>query len=104
MGFREKRLLQVRMVHGAFVIAWFMFVFVLQVVLKPAVKAVEPVMLGALAVAAFSSVSVRGMMRGKMLGLSAEALGRDAEDAAGVGRGAAANILSVAVTEEVSRF
>ncbi len=104
MGFREKTLLQVRMVHGAFVIAWFMFVFVLQVVLKPAVKAVEPVMLGALALAAFSSVSVRWMMRGKMLGLSAEALRRDPEDRAGLARWRAANILSFAFAETVMLF
>ncbi len=101
MGAREKTLLQVRVIHVAFVITWFMFVIVLQVVLKPSVKAVEPVKLGALALAAFSSVSVGWTIRGKMLALSAEALRRDPEDRAGLGQWRAANVLSFAFAETV---
>jgi len=104
MGAREKTLLEVRVIHVAFVITWFLFVFVLQVVLKPAVKAVEPVMVGALALAAFSSVSVGWTMRGKMLGLSAEALRRDPDDGAGLGQWRAANVLSFAFAETPTLF
>jgi len=104
MGPREKTLQQVRLVHLAFVVTWFLFIFVLQFELKPAVRPIEPIVLGAIVLAAVSSVNVGWTMRRKLLARAAEALQQELQDGADLARWRAANILSFAFAESVMLF
>ena len=104
MGAREKSLQQIRVMHIAFVITWFLFVFILQAELKPPSKFIEPVTVGAFALAALSSVNIGWTMRGKLLASSLEALQREPEDRIALARWRSANVLSFAFAESVTLF
>ena len=104
MGAREKSLQQMRVLHLAFVITWFLFIFILQVQLKPSVSPIEPITVGALALAAVSSVSIGWTMRGKQLEMATEVLRREPEDRSALARWRFANILSCAFAESVTLF
>src|SRR5271165_7014017 len=104
MGVREKSVQQVRVIHVAFVVTWFLFIFILQYEVKPAERPIEPITVAALALAAVSSVSVGWTMRGKHLAMAAEVLQREPEDAAAIARWRFANILSCAFAESVTLF
>jgi hypothetical protein len=104
MGAREKLLQQVRLMHVAFVITWFLLVFILQVQLKPAARPIEPAIVGAIALVAVSSVSIGWTMRRKQLAMAVEVLRREPEDGAALVRWRFANILSFAFAESVTLF
>jgi hypothetical protein len=104
MGAREKSLQQVRLIHVAFVITWFLFVFILQIELKPPARPIEPFVVGGFALAAISGVSIGWTMRWKLLASSAEALVHAPEDGTALARWRTANILSFAFAESVTLF
>jgi len=94
---------QLRLIHLAFVFAWFMYIgllFYLQLPEKP-VPIILPVALG---VVAISSVSVAQTLRRKLVFAPAAALVSDPENTAMLRQWRAGNIVSFAFGESVMLF
>jgi len=101
---RQKSLREMRILHVAFVFAWFLFVFVLQVFLRPEVKPVGPMILGVIALAAVSSISVSWTLRNKNLAGAFAVLEQQPDHRGALARWRMANILSFTGAETAMLF
>ena len=100
MASREKPFAEI---YASFVITFFMFVFMIQLV-KPTEKPIAPVIIGALAFAAVTYVPIGATLRKRFLDGAAESLRKDPRDAKGLRLWRTGNIFSFCVAESAMLF
>lgn len=104
MGAREKTLKEVRLIHLVFCISWLLLLFVLHSIARPLDRPIEPVFVGAIALAALSSLSIGAAIRRKQLAIVAELFERNPENPAALARWRGAQILSFTFAETLTLF
>lgn len=90
--------LQLRLIHAAFLVTWFLFVFVLKVA-NPTERLLPPMVLAAFAVVAVSIVLVGLKLRQQFLHIPASALATEPEDTRLLQRWRVGNLMSLCFAE-----
>lgn len=90
--------LQLRLIHSAFVVTWFLFIFVLRVA-NPAEGALQPAVLTVFTLVAVSIVFVGLKLRQQFVHVSASALAAQPEDTQLLQRWRVGNLLSLCFAE-----
>jgi hypothetical protein len=98
MAAREKTVAGIWTIYASFVITFFLFIFMIQMV-KPAEKPLAPVIIGAFAFAAVSYLPIGATLRKRFLNGAAESLHTDPQDPKGLRLWRTGNILSFAIAE-----
>jgi hypothetical protein len=98
MASREKTVAEIWTIYASFVITFFLFIFMIQMV-KPAEKPVTPVIIGAFAFAAVSYLPIGATLRKRFLNGAVKSLRTDPQDPKGLALWRTGNILSFAVAE-----
>jgi len=96
--------LQLRLIHGSFILSWFLFILVTVYIIHPVDKLTGMTVPLALGVAALSSISVAQALRQKLVVAPAEELARQPDNAALLQRWRSGNIVQFAFAESVSLF
>jgi len=96
--------LQLRLIHGSFILSWFLFILVTVYIIHPVDKLAGMTVPLALGVAALSSISVAQALRQKLVVAPAEELARQPDNAALLQRWRSGNIVQFAFAESVSLF
>jgi len=96
--------LQVRLIHGAFILSWFLFILVTVYIIHPADKLTGMAVPLAVGVAALSEISVAQTLRQKLVIVPAEELGRQPDNAALLQRWRSGNIVQFAFAEGIALF
>ena len=96
--------LQLRLIHGAFILSWFLFVLLTVYIIHPVHKLTGMTVPLALGVAALSSISVAQTLRPKLVIAPAEELARQPDNAALLQRWRSGNIMQFAFAESVTLF
>jgi hypothetical protein len=104
MELRQKSSRDMRIIHMAFVVTWFLFLFMVQVVLQPSVHSLDSMTLGAIALAALSSIATGWALRNRNLAAALETLARQPGDPSALARWRTANILSFTFAETATLF
>ncbi len=94
--------LQLRFIHGAFILSWFLFILMTVYILHPADKLTGMTVPLAVGVAALSSISVAQTLRQKLVIAPAEELARKPDNAALLQRWRSGNIVQFAFAESVT--
>jgi len=96
--------LQLRLIHAAFILSWFLFVLLTVYIIHPVHKLTGMTVPLALGVAALSSISVAQTLRPKLVIAPAEELARQPDNAALLQRWRSGNIMQFAFAESVTLF
>jgi len=96
--------LQLRLIHGSFILSWFLFILVTVYIIHPVDKLTGMTVPLALGVAALSSISVAQALRQKLVVAPAEELARQPDNAALLQRWRSGNIVQFAFAESVTLF
>jgi hypothetical protein len=97
-------LLQLRIIHAAFVFTWFLFILLMVYIIHPAEKSVAIAIPLALGVAALSTMSVAQAMRQKLVVAPAEELAVHPDNGLLVQRWRTGNILQFTFAESITVF
>ena len=103
MASREKTIAEVWTIYATFVITFFLFIFIIQMV-KPPEKPVSPAVIGAFVFAAISYVPIGATMRKKFLAGASENLSKNPADPKGLGLWRLGNVLSFCFAESAMLF
>jgi len=96
--------LQLRLIHAAFILSWFLFILLTVYIIQPMHKLTGLTVPLALGVAALSSISVAQTLRPKLVIAPAEELARQSDNAALLQRWRSGNIMQFAFAESVTLF
>jgi len=96
--------LQLRLIHGAFILSWLLFYFADGLHHSPVDKLTGMTVPLAVGVAALSSISVAQTLRQKLVIAPAEELARQPDNAALLQRWRSGNIMQFAFAESVTLF
>ena len=94
--------LQLRLIHGSFVLSWFLFILLTVYIIHPVDKLTGMTVPLAVGVAALSSISVAQTLRQKLVIAPAEELARQPDNAALLQRWRSGNIVQFAFAESVT--
>ena len=94
---------ELRLLHFAFVLTWFLFILCIQVV-KPQARTVQPMVFYALAVVVITDVAVGVALRKKRVDAPMEVLRREPENARALTQWRVGNIFLFAQAETVTLF
>jgi len=94
--------LQLRLIHGSFILSWFLFILLTVYIIHPVDKLTGMTVPLALGVAALSSISVAQTFRQKLVIAPAEELARQPDNAALLQRWRSGNIVQFAFAESVT--
>ena len=94
--------LQLRLIHGSFILSWFLFILLTVYIIHPVDKLTGMTVPLALGVAALSSISVAQTLRPKLVIAPAEELARQPDNAALLQRWRSGNIMQFAFAESVT--
>ena len=95
---------QLRLIHGSFILSWFLFVFLTIYVIHPVDKLTGMAVPLAVGVAALSGISVAQILRQKLVITPAEELARQPDNAALLQRWRSGNIVQFAFAESITLF
>ncbi|HXH67187.1 MAG TPA: hypothetical protein VNI81_08285, partial [Candidatus Limnocylindrales bacterium] len=96
--------LQLRLIHGSFILSWFLLILVTVYIIHPVDKLTGMTVPLALGIAALSSISVAQTLRQKLVVAPAEELARQPDNAALLQRWRSGNIVQFAFAESVTLF
>jgi F0F1-type ATP synthase membrane subunit c/vacuolar-type H+-ATPase subunit K len=96
--------LQLRLIHGSFILSWFLFILLTVYIIHPVDKLTGMTVPLAVGVAALSSISVAQTLRQKLVIAPAEELARQPDNAALLQRWRSGNIVQFAFAESVTLF
>jgi len=96
--------LQLRLIHGSFILSWFLFILVTVYIIQPVDKLTGMTVPLALGVAALSGISVAQTLRQKLVVAPAQELARQPDNAALLQRWRSGNIVQFAFAESVTLF
>ena len=96
--------LQLRLIHGSFIVTWFAFILLTVYVVHPVDKLTGMTMPLVFGVAALSGISVAWTLRPKLVTAPAEELARQPDNAAQLQRWRSGNILQFVFAESVTLF
>lgn len=96
--------LQLRLIHGSFILSWFLFILATVYIIHPVDKLTGMTMPLVLGVVALSNISVAQTLRQKLVVAPAEELARQPDNAALLQRWRSGNILQFAFAESVTLF
>jgi len=94
--------LQLRLIHGSFILSWFLFILLTVYIIHPVDKLTGMTVPLAVGVAALSSISVAQTLRQKLVIAPAEELARQPDNAALLQRWRSGNIVQFAFAESVT--
>jgi len=94
--------LQLRLIHAAFILSWFLFILLTVYIIHPVDKLTGMTVPLALGVAALSSISIAQTLRQKLVVAPAEELARQPDNAALLQRWRSGNIVQFAFAESVT--
>jgi hypothetical protein len=103
MASREKTVAEIWTIYATFVITFFLFIFMIQMV-KPPEKPVSPVVIAAFAFAAISYVPIGATLRKRFLDGASESLRKDPADSKGLRLWRTGNIFSFCIAESAMLF
>ncbi len=95
---------QLRIIHGSFVLSWFLFILLTVYIIHPADKLTGMTAPLALGVAALSGISVAQTLRQKLVTAPADELAGQPDNAALLQRWRSGNILQFAFAESITLF
>src|SRR5258708_8427874 len=96
--------LQLRIIHGSFVLSWFLFILLTVYIIHPADKLTGMTVPLALGVAALSSISVAQTLRQKLVTAPGDELPSQPDNAALLQRWRSGNILQFAFAQSITLF
>jgi len=96
--------LQLRLIHGSFILSWFLFILVTVYIIHPVDKLTGMTVPLAVGVAALSGISVAQTLRQKLVVAPAAELARQPDNAALLQRWRSGNIVQFAFAESITLF